>query len=233
MRRKVLWLAVGLMLTGVAAILVTLLVMVQHEPSFYRRAAMPAGPQRTEWSKQFEISVGNFFIWVKSGGDAKTGNWNGKFDELGINSYLAEDFVRGGLAQKLLPDGVSDVRFVLENDRIRLGFRYGEGLWSTVISVAFRVWLAHHEQNVAVLELESLHAGALPISAQSLLEQISEALRTYNIQVTWYRHNGNPTAALKFITDQPRPTSQVLQVELKPGSLEIFGHSSEPLDNPR
>ena len=233
MRRKVLWLAVGLMLTSVAAILATLVIMVQHEPSFYGRAQVPAGPQRAEWSKQFEASVGGFVLWIRSGGDTKTGNWNGKFGELGINSYLADDFVKGGLAQKLLPDGVSDVRLVLEKDRIRLGFRYGEGPWSTLISVAFRVWLAHHEQNVAVLELESLHAGALPISAQSLLEQISEALRSYNIQVTWYRHNGNPTAALKFITDQPRPTCQVLQVELKPGSLEIFGHSSEPLDNPK
>ena len=232
MRRRVLWLAVGLMLTGVAAILATLLILLQHEPSFYRRAAVPAGHQRAEWSEQFKASVTGFILWIKNGGDTKTGNWNGKFSELGINSYLAEDFVRDGLAQKLLPDGVSDVRLVLEQDRIRLGFRYGEGPWSTVISVAFRVWLAHHEQNVAVLELESLHAGALQISAQSLLEQISEALRSYNIQVTWYRHNGNPTAALKFITDQPRPTCQVLQVGLTPASLEIFGRSSEPLDNP-
>src|SRR5260370_29895389 len=162
MRRKVLWLAVGLMLSVIAAIVVSLVVLVQHEPSFYRRAALPPGPQRAELSKQFEGSFAGFVTWIKQGGDAK-GNWGGKFCEAGINSYLAEDFVKGGLAQKLLPDGVSDVRFVVEKDRIRLGFRYGDGSWSTIIGVAFRVWLAQNEQNGVVLELESLHAGARPI----------------------------------------------------------------------
>jgi hypothetical protein len=233
MRRRVLWLAVGLMLSVIVGILATIVVLARHEPSFYQRAAIPAGPQRKEWSKEFTASLSNFLSWIRNGGDAQTGKWHGEFGELAINSCLAEDFFTGGYDQKLIPDGVTEPRFVLEKDRIRLGFRYGEGPWSTIIAIDFRVWLAQHEQNVVVLELQSLHAGALPISAHSLLEQISVALSSYNIQVSWYRHNGNPTAALKFNTNQPRPTCQVQQVELKPGSLKIVGHSSEPLDNPK
>jgi hypothetical protein len=233
MRRKALWLAVGLMLLGIAGMLTMAVVLVQHEPSFYRRAAIPAGTQRTELSKEFTVALANFLDRIRNGGDAQTGDWYGKFDESALNSCLAEDFVKGGYAKKLLPDGISDPRLVLEQDRIRLGFRYGEGPWSTIIAVEFRVWLAKSEQNVVVLELQRLHAGALPISAQSLLQQISEALHNYNIQVTWYRHNGNPTAALKFNTDQPRPTCQIKKLALSSGSLAISGHSSEPLDNPK
>jgi hypothetical protein len=229
MRRKMLLLSVGLMVCSVLGLLAALVLLTRHEPSFYRNAAIPVGPQRTEWSREFDATAKNFIAWIINGGDAQTGNWNGKFGEHGINSYLAEQFVTTGLAQRILPEGVREPRIVLEQDRIRLGFRYGEPPWSTVIAIDFRVWLAQHEQNVVVLELQALHAGALPISAQSLLQQISESLRSSNIQVTWFRHNGNPTAAVKFNTDQPRPTCQVRQVELKPGTLAIFGHSSEPL----
>ena len=132
-------------------------------------------------------------------------------------------------AYLLLPDGVSWPRVRFEPDRIRLAFHYGRGLWATVVSIDLRVWQPVNEPNVVALELEGFHAGALPISAQSLLDQISEMLRQHNVQVTWYRHNGHPTAATKFQSDQPRPTAQLQQVELKPGMLVITGHSGDSL----
>jgi hypothetical protein len=52
-------------------------------------------------------------------------------------------------------------------------------MWSTVISISFRVWVAPKEANVVVLELQSLYAGALPISAQSLLDQLAELKRPH------------------------------------------------------
>jgi len=229
MRRKSLWLALGMVTLVVVGVLATLVLLLQHEPSFYGRCAIPPGAERSELSKKFEGDSGIFISSITNGGDVKSGDWYGKFNEVEINSFLAEGFARR-LADKMLPDGVSEPRIQLEQDRMRLGFRYGEPPWSTIITVEFRVWLATNQQNVVVLELQSLHAGALPISAQSLLEEISEALRRHSIDVTWYRHHGNPTAALKFNTGQPRPTCQVKQVELKAGSIAIFGHSSEPLD---
>jgi hypothetical protein len=116
---------------------------------------------------------------------------------------------------------------VLQQDKIRLAFRYGTPPWSTVISIDFRVWLAPKECNVVVLELQSLHAGSLPISAQSLLEQLSEIIRKRNVDVTWYRHNGNPAAVLRFLTDQPRATVQLRQLELGNGMLRLAGQSLE------
>jgi hypothetical protein len=230
MRRKSLWLAISMVLLVVVSVLTTLGILLRHEPSFYRRCAVSAGAERIELSAKFESASLAFTTSIKNGGDLQTGNWYGKFNEAEINSYLAEGFTKG-MAEKLLPDGVSEPRIEINEDRICLGFRYGDPPWSTIIAIEFRVWLAKQNQNVVVLELQGLHAGALPISAQSLLEQISEALRRHGITVTWYRHHGNPTAALKFNTDQPRPSCQVNHVELKAGSLAIWGHSSEPLDS--
>jgi hypothetical protein len=86
--------------------------------------------------------------------------------------------------------------------------------------------LAKGEPNVVVLELLGMHAGALPISAHSLLVDISETLRQQNVQVTWYRHEGNPTAALKFQTDQIRAAAQLQRLDLTPGKLTIRGHAN-------
>ena len=69
--------------------------------------------------------------------------------------------------------------------------------------------------------------GSLPVSAQSLLERVSEAARRQDIEVTWYRHEGNPVALLRFQANQPRPTVRLEKLELQEGLLVIGGHSVE------
>jgi hypothetical protein len=232
MRRKTLWLSVGLLLLIAGSVVATVAVLVRHQPAFYGRCAVPPGPERVQLSEKFQTELLRLVSDIKNGGNVETGNWRGSFSDALINSYLQDQFLTTGAAEKLLPDGVSEPRIVFEKDRIRLAFRYGTRPWSTIISVDFRVWVAQKEPNVVILQLQSLHAGALPISAQSLLEELSESLRRQNIQVTWYRHEGNPTAALKFQTDQQRPAGQVKQVELKTGTLTILGDSGESVSRP-
>jgi hypothetical protein len=232
MRRKSLWLSLGLLTLIAGVVLTTLVMLSQHEPSFYARCAVPPGPQRTELSKEFFAVSCQLVSSIKNGGHRETGDWGARFTDTQLNSYLEEHFLTDGMADKLLPEDVHEPRIAIEKDRLRLAFRYGRRPWSTIISIDFRVWLAKGEPNVVVLELQGLHAGALPISAQSLLEEISEGLRRHNIQVSWYRHQGNPTAALTFQTDQPRPTAQLRQLDLQPGMVTLVGHSSEPLPRP-
>ena len=67
-----------------------------------------------------------------------------------------------------------------------------------------RIWLAKEESNVAALEIQGMHLGALPVSAQSILERLSEAADSNNVKLSWYRYNGNPVAILRFQSDQRR-----------------------------
>jgi hypothetical protein len=228
MRRRSFWLSILLVVLIGGGVLGTLTVLTQHEPAFYRRAGIPPGQERKEISARCEGRAFGVVNDIRVGGGDK-GNWGGQFSEAELNCYLAEHFITSGLAKKMLPEGISDPRIAIDKNCIRLGFRYGCSPWSTVVSVSFRAWLAKGEPNVIILELQGLHAGALPISAQSLLEDISDALRQQNIQVSWYRHDGYPTAALKFQSDQPRPPAQLLQLEATPGMLTVVGHSNEPL----
>jgi len=230
MRRKSFWLSVALVVLIAGTVLTTLVLLTQHEPAFYTRSAVPPGPQRKDISGRFQGRSLALLTSIRAGG-SRDGNWGGTFSEEELNSYFEEHFLAWGLADELLPEGVSEPRVAFEQDRLRFGFRYGMPPLSTIVSIDFRVWLAQAEPNVVVLELKGVHAGSLPITAQSLLENISEALRRHNVQVAWYRHQGNPTAAVKFQTDQPRPAFQLLRLDLKPGMLTVVGHSNEPLQD--
>jgi hypothetical protein len=223
MRRKTVLTAIAIALFLVAGLGTALALLLSHEKAFYRRSAVPPGPLRKQFSDAFmnECSV------VANSVLNRHSKWYAKFTDAQINSFFEEQFVESNTYKSFLPDGVSAPRIAIEPGRIRLGFRYGTGTWSTIVSINLRVWLAKKEANVICLELQSLHAGSLPISAQSLLENISEACRRKNIDVKWYRHKGNPVARLRFKNDVPQPTVQLSDLELRQGLLVIGCRSTQ------
>lgn len=209
-----------LMLAGLAG---GLILAVKHEPVFYLKSALPPGKERKQRSGQF---VQDFNQFCQEAHASRI--WSGHFEQDCLNSFFDEHFIASGLDTRILPEGISMPRVTFgPPDHIRLGFRYGKGLLSTIIAIDMRVWLASKAPNVVALELEGLHAGALPVAAQSLLERISEAAGQNNINVTWYRHDGHPVALLRFQADQDRPTVKLEHLCLKPGVLEIQGRAME------
>jgi hypothetical protein len=224
MRGKKVLLGLGVGLLAAGAALAGAVAVLRHEPAFYRRAAVPAGPERQQHCSAFLHE----FAHLVNGITNQDKKWFATFTDVQINSYFEEDFLTGGHGQKLLPEGISEPRVAIEPDKLRLAFRYGCEPWSTVIAIDLRLWLAPKEPNVVAVELQGLHAGALPVFAQSLLERASEVARRRNIDVTWYRHQGNPVALLRFKGDQQRPTVQLRQVELRQGTISIVGQSLEP-----
>src|SRR4029077_19716374 len=126
---------------------------------------------------------------------------------------------QSGLDTLTLPEGIAQPRLVFDKERVHLAFRYGRGLFSTVVSIDLRVWLVPKEQNVIALEVEGFRAGALPIATKSLLEKVAEVARAKGVSVNWYRDKGtgHAVAILRFQEDQPRPTFLLEAVELNPG----------------
>src|SRR5216684_1926808 len=202
MKYKSVILAVGIVLLLLGGTGTGLVLLVRHEPAFYVRAAVPPGEYRMECSADFIREFSKKLI----DGIVNKSQWNARFTDEQINSYFAEDFITKHNVENPLPEGVRDPRVALESDIIRLGFRYGKGSWSTVISLDLHVWLVRKEPNVVALEFKALHAGALPISAQSILERVTEMAQQQNIEVTWYRHQGHPVVLLRFEADRSNPT---------------------------
>lgn len=222
MSRKSVLLGAGVLLlflgTGGAA----LALLLRHEPTFYHRAAVPSGPEREAMSKGFLGRAGSLYTAIK-----EKEHWEESFSEEQLNSFLEEDFVRGSFDKFTLPEHITDPRLTFEPERIRLAFRYHLGRFSTVVSINMRVWLTRAEPNVVALELQGMRAGALPISAQSILERLSEAAERNSVKLSWYRYNGNPVAVLRF-QSEGRAMIQMENLDLHPGKMYVKGRSVEP-----
>jgi hypothetical protein len=223
MSRKSLCLGTGILLLLAGTVAAALLLMMRHEPHFYRRAAVPPGPERVALSTSFLSKATTFFSSVKG-----NPTWHETFSEEQVNSFCEEHFVRSEAKSLTLPQHITDPRVTFESDRIRLGFRYRVGRFSTVVSIDMRVWLAKEDPNVAALEIQGMRAGALPVSAQSILERLSDAAESNNVKLSWYRREGNPVAVLRFQSDQPRTTVLLENLDLQPGKIYIQGQSLEP-----
>ncbi|HKI33114.1 MAG TPA: hypothetical protein VKA46_14780 [Gemmataceae bacterium] len=223
MSRKSVLFGSGILLFFAGTTGAALVSLVRHEPSFYRRAAVPPGAEREALSAGCFSQAVTFFNSVRD-----SDRWRGTFSEEQINGYLEEGFLRNNVKSLTLPDHITDPRVAFEPDRIRLGFRYHLGQFSTVVSIDMRVWLTKAEPNVVALEIQGMRAGALPISAQSILERLSEAAESNNVKLSWYRHEGNPVAILRFQGEQ-RSNLLLENLDLRPGTIDIQGQSLEPV----
>jgi hypothetical protein len=228
MSRRSFFVTTGVVILLLGASATALAVLIRYEYAWYNQAALPPGELRARRSEEFLRAFSEMHNVVM--GDSED-EWEAKFTDEQINSYFDEGFVQSGLDIRMLPDGVHHPRIIFDNERIHLAFRYGRGMWSTIISIDFRVWLPKREQNVVSLELEGFHAGALPISAQSLLEKVSEVGRLNGIGVEWYRNpeTGHPVAVLKFQADQPRSTMRLQAVQVDNGTITIRGRSTDAI----
>jgi hypothetical protein len=226
MSRKSFLLAVGIVLVLTGGTSATLFLLVRHEPEDYRRACLPPGPARAERSQEFKAE----FSRLTSTFINRRDDLDLELTDEQINSYFAEDFKRSGLYQRVLPEKISEPRVLLEPGKVRLAFRYGGGLWSSIITIDFGVWLCHEETNVVALELQGLHAGSLPIGAQAFLDNLTELAEQNGIQVSWYRlpQTGNPVALLRFAGGDAREAAVQLQmVRVDRGIIRIRGRTSD------
>src|SRR5258707_5132211 len=114
-----------------AALVAGAALALKHDPHFYHASDFPPSAERKQLSIKF---VGDFMQMLADvkGGDQKP--WEVSFTENGINSFFQEDLVSLGEAENLRKLGVSEPRVTFDQDRIRVAFRYGSGIWSTVRS---------------------------------------------------------------------------------------------------
>ncbi len=197
--------------------------LVLHVPVYYRSLSIAESPYRTQAARAFQANISKLmdsFI--------NESVWSTRFTPEQINCYFQEDFVHSGGLDPFSKANLHEPRIMFLEDRLRIAVRYGQGFWSTILTVDVRFWVAAAEPNVVVLELLGVRAGALPMPSQWLLESIAEATRTVNIEVNWYRHDGHPVALMRFQADQIRPTYQILNLRIDERQLMIEGQSLDP-----
>jgi hypothetical protein len=224
MRRRSKLLAVLLLVAGLAAAAAAVVSTARLEPVFYARAGAPADWETRERAARLLTRLQDLKNEVRSKAE-----WGDTFTAAELNAFFAENLCsRDGLGAAL-PEKLHAPRVAIDGDRVKIGFRYGHGFWSSVVWVEFRVWLVKDEVNLAAVEVCDLRAGRLPLGTQSILDAVSEAAREWNIDVTWYRNDGNPVGLFRFFADQPTtPPTQVLTLEAADGKVTVAGRSNLP-----
>src|SRR5437763_7252666 len=132
MSRKSFLLAVGIALLLVGGSAAALFLLVRHEPEVYRRAGVPPGPERKRQNDEFKEELSLLWNALQPAAEQP---FDLRLTDAQINSYFAEGFKMQGLEERLLPEGISEPRILFEPGQVHLAFRYGSGLWSSVITV--------------------------------------------------------------------------------------------------
>ncbi len=223
MRKRIrsILMAVGLLIALLGIVGGTLGAIVKQEPEFYNRLQI----EKNDWqSSERASSLLTRVQDLKNDIRAKA-EWSATFSGQDLNSFCNENLSLGSSYANILPRGFHSPRLTIDRDRIRLGLRYGSGFWSTVIWVELRAWLVKNDTNVIAVELTGVKAGELSIGCQSLLDSLSEAAHDSNIDVSWYRNQGNPVGLFRFYADQLRPTTQIHTFKIHDSSITIGGRT--------
>lgn len=219
MRRRNAILTFLLLLATLSAVGGALTALLKTDPDFYT-ATDHTAPDDTVAATAVVTRFGDLKNDIRSKPE-----WGATFTAEELNAFLREHLSTDGGLESFLPQGLHSPRVAIDGDRIQVAARYGEGFWSTVLSLEARVWLVKGEANVVALELLGVRAGLLPLGSQSFLDQISEAARDSNIAVSWFRHDGNPVGMCRFYADQAHPTTQIALFRAADGKLTIKGRS--------
>jgi hypothetical protein len=219
-RRRPLFIAIGVLLVAAAATFGGLLLAAKREPAFYAAAHQPGDYDTHERSARLLTRVMDLQNDVRAKDE-----WGDTFAAEDLNAFFIENLAPKGRLTDSLPRGFHSPRVAIEGDRLKLGVRYREGFWSTVVWLELKVWLVADEMNVAAVEVCGLKAGGLPFGSQSILDKLADVARESSIDVTWYRNRSNPVGLFKFFAKQPRVTSQVLTLEVKDGKIVVAGRS--------
>lgn len=227
LRRRPMLVAAGILVLLGGGVGGGLLALLRSVPPFYTHAACPGDFDTREKASHVLTRIQDLKTDVRTKGE-----WGETFTAEELNCFFAETMASTGSFAALLPEGCSDPRVAIEGDRLKIGFRYGTGLFATVVWVELRAWLVANETNVMAVEVCDLRAGRLAVGTQSVLDGIGEAARGSNIDVTWYRYNGNPVGLFRFFPDQPQAASNVLTLDVRDGKVVVAGRTRTDLPLP-
>lgn len=205
--------AMGLAAMGLGGVYVAL----GREQPFYT-AALQRDPQSLAvGSRELESRATTLYSETR-----QPGTWRGAFSEEQINGWLAVQLAN--TYADALPDEISEPRVSIDEGQLTLGFRTRRGGVETVVTAQAAVMLAENGQ--VAIRLISVHAGALPLPAMQVAEDISQACRELALPVTWTQVEGQPVAIIDVDRGGARGKSILLKaLEMRQGTIYVEGQT--------
>ncbi|HUG92356.1 MAG TPA: hypothetical protein VML55_16070 [Planctomycetaceae bacterium] len=214
MPKRCLWIG-GLLLAAVAGGAGMVSWAFFQVPEFYQEAAAtvrdPA--ERKAASESFVQQTTRLANEI-----SHSDRWSQTFTPLQINSWLAEELPVHYAGH--IPRGVSEPRVHVDGDALLIGFHYQHKKYSGVVSIRLKPSVP--AENRLAVEVESVRAGLVPISIDSVLDQLSRRLARAGWPVEWTHVDGRDIALVSL--DGRRSHRAVLEsVQVADGTLRIGG----------
>jgi uncharacterized protein YpmS len=211
-------------LAGIAAVAVGgVLVALGREQPFYT-AALEADPVvLASASRELESRATAFYSETR-----QPGEWQAAFTEDQINGWLAVRLAN--LYAEDLPESFSEPRVAIDDGELALAFRTRRAGVDTVVTAKASAMLTD-DGNIAI-RLRSVHAGALPIPAMQVAEEISQACRQLELPVSWTQIEGQPVAIVEINRGgAARHTTIALDsLEIEQGAIYVAGRTLPAAD---
>jgi len=234
MRKKRVLLSIAILFVAIVVAVCVVGVLLKQKPDFYTREMANSG---TPDDQSLAINTVNRISDLQAAmfrdpDLASTGSWTwgATFTAEDVNALLRENRTRqSDLSAKLFGE-LDDPRVAIEDDRLRIAFRYGEGFWSTIVSVEMRMWLVTDEADTIAIEITGLSAGSLPLNKQWPLDQITEVLRSQHVDVKWYRNKGNkgnPVGICQLFVNRTQRDTHLLGLKLADGRFTVAGRHTD------
>ena len=190
---------------------------IRRVPAFYRAVDELSSEECTNEARQFVRQSTTVFNQIEN----ETA-WSGVFRERQVNAWLAWDFARKHA--DILPRGVTNPRVSFDDGRITIGFHMHTGPVRTIVSARGRVWLP--EPNFVAVELETVRAGALPLPAGIVVQNVTAAVQAAGLQIEWRQHAGKAVALVRLAEPNGDAAVRVDRLEMKQGLLYVAGRSA-------
>lgn len=192
------WIAVG---CGVLTVFLVLVILIRHEPGFYRQARVAgAGRDRHEEADAAE-SLSRRAVTKASAWHAaldREGPWELVLSAAEANAWLAVDLPRNHA--RLLPRGVSDPRIALGQRRFQGGARVGLGPLTAVAWVDLEIVLK--DVNRLVIAVDEVRLGAIPLPRAAVLGNLARRLAALGAVTELRRLDGRPVLMVYIPSSQ-------------------------------
>jgi hypothetical protein len=148
--------------------------------------------------------------------------WQALFTTELINGWLAYDVTRNH--PHLLPPEVHDPRVQIEDDLLKIAFRWSGSTFSSVVSCQLEIYL--QEPNVIAIRIQNARAGKLPLPLGGIVQSFVDSAQDAGLLIDQRQIDSDPLLLVTLPTAANDDESLLLETfELREGGVFLAGRS--------
>lgn len=191
-------------------------------PKFYRDLISESRPDVRQLGDQLESA-----ILELHNSAVRENKWSLEVTDAEINAWLVDHLPRKYPRQN--PDGITDPRVKIADDKIMLAFRVKSESFPFVVCIHVEPFITSDGNNIG-LSISKAYIGMLPLGKKRIVDQLSSAASKIDIPIAWSQDKNGPIAILspqfKLAKELERKI-EIKSIQVTGSSLHLSGTASD------